>query len=317
MGPRSDPFFGSLGAHVVHFSFQQYVRTSLPSIYEPMDLQHRHLPQFLSASERAWREVSYTAACREAAAVVAWSYWERADLIEQLQLSPAKVYTILRPVPTALAEEPSEAVCREVRQRLRLPETFLFYPAHTWVHKNHLRLIDALALARRTTPIAIVCSGTQTEHFSAIQRRVRELGLQDAFRSVGHVSATEVRALYRLARGLIFPSLHEGASLPLIEAFAEGLAIASSNATALAEIAADAALLFDPTSVSSIADAMVRLWTDTPLREGLVLRGRCQLPRFDAVVAARTYRALYRSLAGRVLSPDDESLLAAARPSIS
>jgi len=312
--PLSDPFFKSLGAQVVHFPFQQYVRTGLPCIFEPMDLQHRHLPELLTASELARREATYTVACDEADAVVAPSHWERRDLIAELGLPPAKVYTILRPVPTALAEPPSETFCRAVRKRFSLPESFLLYPAHTWAHKNHLRLLEAVAQARRTTSVAIVCSGTQTEHFAAIKQRLKELDLEEAVRFVGHVTAMEVRALYRLARGLIFPSLHEGASFPLLEAFADDLAVASSESGGLREIAADAAVLFDATSVNSIADAMVSIWTDAGLRERLIRKGRLRLVHFDPVVSARTYRALYRSLAGHALSADDSELLEAARP---
>lgn len=314
--PRSDPFFASLGAEVVHFSFQQYVRTGLPSIFEPLDLQHRHFPELLAPSEVAWREATYTTACTESDAVAAPSHWQRRDLIAELGLPPAKVYAIYRPVTTSLAEPPSEGGLRGVRERFRLPDAFLYYPAITWAHKNHLRLVEALAVARRTTPVVIVCSGARTEHFGAIRRRVRGLRLEDAFRHLGQVSAAEVRALYRSARGLILPTLSEGASLPIMEAFAEGCAVASSDATALPEMAADGALLFDATSLDAIADAMLRLWTDEPLRERLVEGGRRRLRDFDPVVTARTYRALYRSLAGRELSPDDERLLAAARPSI-
>lgn len=299
---------------MVHFPFQQYLRTARPAIFEPHDLQHRHLPQFFTPAELAWREATYTAASTEARAVVAPSDWVRRDIIAQLGLPPSKVYRIRRAAPIALTEEPSVQLCRSVRDRLRLPEAFLFYPAQTWAHKNHLRLVEALARIAATTPVNVVCSGAQTEHIGAIRRRVEQLRVQERIRFVGHVTSTEVRVLYRLARGLIFPTLFEGYSLPMLEAFGEGLAVASSDVTCLPEIAGDAALLFDATSVAAISDAMLALWNDVQLRERLVRAGRRRLLSFDPVLAARTYRALYRTTAGHPPSPEDTALLDMARP---
>ena len=61
------------------------------------------------------------------------------------------------------------------------------------------------------------------------------------------------------AQALVFPSLCEGFGLPVLEAFASGLPVICSNTTSLPEVAADAALMVDPTNVEEIADAMTQI----------------------------------------------------------
>ena len=59
--------------------------------------------------------------------------------------------------------------------------------------------------------------------------------------------------------GVVFPSLYEGFGLPVIEAMAAGVPVACSNATSLPEVAADAAILFDPRFPTQIAQAIISL----------------------------------------------------------
>jgi glycosyltransferase involved in cell wall biosynthesis len=88
---------------------------------------------------------------------------------------------------------------------------------------------------------------------------------------VGEVPDSELAALYRGARCLVYPSLYEGFGLPVLEAMACGTPVVSSRGTALEEVAGGAAVLVDPTDVSAlaggIAEAIAR--TDELSRAGL------------------------------------------------
>ena len=64
---------------------------------------------------------------------------------------------------------------------------------------------------------------------------------------VGEVPDSELAALYRGARCLVYPSLYEGFGLPVLEAMACGTPVVTSRGTAIEEVAGGAAVLVDPT----------------------------------------------------------------------
>jgi glycosyltransferase involved in cell wall biosynthesis len=83
----------------------------------------------------------------------------------------------------------------------------------------------------------------------------------------------EVARLYQNAFAFIFPSLHEGFGVPIIEAMACGIPVLTSGSTSCVETAGNAALLVNPTDVGQIAEGMLRLINDTNYRNELVKIG--------------------------------------------
>jgi glycosyltransferase involved in cell wall biosynthesis len=281
--PRSDGFVERAGIDVIHFPIQSAFLTDLPSIYHPHDLQHIHLPEYFSARERAAREAHYQAFCRQARVVVVASRWAREDLIRQYHLPPEKVSIVpWAPVVTEYAQPTSRDLV-SIRERLALPDGFILYPAQTWPHKNHLGLIEALAILQRERGLRVplVATGFRNAFHRELERRARQLGVDGQVHWVGFVTPLELQSLYRLATAVIIPTLFEAASGPLWEAFAAGVAAACSNVTSLPEQADGAALIFDPDDPFAIADAVARLWTDSALRAQLVDRGRRNVSRYS------------------------------------
>ena len=94
------------------------------------------------------------------------------------------------------------------------------------------------------------------------------------------LSPIELAKWYRGGIGFVFPSLRESFGMPILEAMACGCPVITSNSTACAEIAGDAALLVNPRSVDEIAHAMSRLIEDESLRESLRQKGLARSQQF-------------------------------------
>jgi glycosyltransferase involved in cell wall biosynthesis len=317
LGPRyavrkSDGTVERAGIDVVHLPIQDAFLTDVPSIYQPHDLLHLHLPEHFSRWERTRREVVYRTHCDRAEAVIAMTSWGKQDLVDSYDLPSEKISVI--PWGSVLWEypKPSDADLEGVRARLSLPHAFALYPAQTWPHKNHERLLEALALLadRDRVHIPLVCPGKRNRHFRQIRKRIAELRLEDQAIFPGFVTPVELRALYELAQLLVFPSRFEGWGLPIGEAFSAGVPVASSNATSLPDLVDDAGLLFDPDDTAQIADSMLRLWTDSGLRADLAERGRRRAELLDFGHTAKLFRAHYRRIGQRGLSEEDRALLA-------
>jgi glycosyltransferase involved in cell wall biosynthesis len=311
--PRSDGFYESLGADVIHWPWQYFAVTALPSIFNPHDLLHLHYPRFFQPRDIVAREAVYPVACRLAHTVVVASEWARDDIAGRYAIGSARMQIIPWAPPTVAAAAPADADLTAARAKFSLPDSFAFYPAVTWEHKNHLRLLAALAELRdaRGMVIPLVCTGHRFErHAVKVEAEVKRLRLEGQVRFLGSVSFAELRAIYRAAQFVVVPTLFEAASGPVFEAWQEGTPVACSTVTSLPQQAGDAALLFDPYDSRAIAEALARMSTDAGLRDTLRTNGRRRLQDFPWERTARAYRAVYRRASGRPLNSEEKDLLA-------
>ncbi len=296
---ESDGFWESFDPDVLHFPYQAYTRTGIPSVFNPHDLQHVHLPEFFTDRERDRRDRLYGEACRDAAAVATAGEWVRNDFIQHFDLPPEKVYVIQWGAPSDAYARPSDDVISETLKHFGLRQPFAIYPAQTWPHKNHKRLFEALSLAidRHQVDLNLVCPGARTELAESLECDLEALGLQERVHLLGRVSESELMALYASARLMIVPTLFEAISFPVWEAFANNLPVACSNVTSLPEQVGDAALLFDPRDVEQITEMLATLATDQDLRAELTHRGKQRVRRFTWKRTAEEYSRIYRSVA--------------------
>lgn len=304
-------FYERLGCDVIHFPFQSFEPCRLPAVYNPHDLQHLHHPEFFTPEEIARREALHPAACRAAHTVVAASQYVKRDLVERCRVGAEKVQVIPW-APPPLSDSPTAESFSTLAGKYGLTNSpFALYPAMTWEHKNHLRLLDAVALLRdrEGVELNVVCTGHKTDFWPRIERRLSELRLGGQVKFLGLVSHGELSALYRGAQFVFIPTLFEAASAPLFEAWQHGAPTACSSVTSLPEQADGAALVFDPTSVEEVAGALRRMATDRALREELRRRGERRLGDFSLERTAKAYRAVYRRAAGLALGEEDRWLL--------
>jgi glycosyltransferase involved in cell wall biosynthesis len=299
------------GVEVMHFTKQSGFLTEVPSIYHPHDLQHLHLPEFFTPRNRRTRDAVYRILCTQADMVAVASCWVKRDLLSHYPLRQDKVQVVPLAAPLQAYPEPSQADLSRTSSNLGLPDSFLFYPAQTWPHKNHIELLRALAYARDRLGLRIhlVCSGQTTRYLREIETFVARSRLVDQVKFVGFVSALELKCLYRLCRAVVIPTRFEAGSFPMMEAFSLGTPVACSNVTSLPEQAGDAAVIFDPADHVEMAKAILSIWSNLDLRRTLSERGRRRQQAFSWGKTARLFRAYYRHIGDAPLSDEDHELL--------
>lgn len=309
--PESSGLIESTGIDVMHFARQSGFLTGVPSIYHPHDLQHLHLPEHFTRRMCAQREVLYRALCEQAEMVAVASCWVKGDVVTHYGLREDKVRVVPLAAPVQAYPEPSEDDLMKTSSELDLPDAFLFYPAQTWPHKNHIELLRALEFLRdrHGLRVPLVCSGQSTAYLREIELFAARGGLAGQVTFVGFVPPLTVQCLYRLCRAVVIPTRFEAASFPMMEAFSVGAAVACSNVTSLPEQAGDAALVFDPTDHVQIAEAIRKIWTDPSLRQMLGDRGRRRQRALRWSDTARLFRAHYRRIAGCELTEQDDLLV--------
>ncbi|MGZ6707639.1 MAG: glycosyltransferase family 4 protein [Solirubrobacteraceae bacterium] len=269
--------------------------TGIPTVLTLQDVQHREHPEWMSTPERLYRRLAYDAAAQHATRVVTATEHARREICRHLGIGVDRIDVIPHGIDHERFAPAPVASDAQALAGLPLPERFVFYPANLWPHKNHERLVDALA---RTTPdVALVLCGQGYGRLDALRERARALGVADRLTHLGHVPGAALPALYRRAAGMIFPSLFEGFGIPLIEAMACGCPVASSDRSAMPEVVAGAGLLFDPTSVEEIAAALDRLAAGDG-RDAAVAAGLERAAGFTWARCAAAHLDAYRAAAG-------------------
>ena len=236
-------------------------------------------------------------AARRAAAIITVSQHARCDIIRLLKIDPARVHVIYNAPAARYRPVTDAAELDRVRRHYGLPDRFVLFVGTFEPRKNIPRLLRAFAQVRRTYPAArLVMAGQLGWKHRAIWQELEAQSLADAVQWLGYVPACDLPALYSLATVFAFPSLYEGFGLPVIEALACGTPTLTSQDTALAEVADDAALLIDPLDVESIAQGLLDLLQAAALRETLRGRGCLRAAEFSWARAAAETVQVYEGV---------------------
>ena len=107
---------------------------------------------------------------------------------------------------------------------------------------------------------------------------------------IGHVPTSDLASLYSGAECLVYPSFYEGFGLPILEAFATGCPVVTSNVSSMPEVAGNAAILVDPHDTTSIASGIKKALKS---RIGLSKKGFKQLEKFSWEDNARETLKIY------------------------
>jgi glycosyltransferase involved in cell wall biosynthesis len=261
------------------------------------DLNYKLVPDSHFGLRGAGMRVLVPAAARRSHRLLTGSESTRSDLVRYLGVAPEKIDVAPHGVLVSSDIAPTSA--EAIRGQLELGERpFVLSVSAKRPHKNLPRLFRALAAIPAERRPALVVPGYPTPHEEELHALSAELGIRDDVRMPAWLSAADLEGLYREAAFAVFPSLYEGFGLPVLEAMARGVPVASSNRSSLPEVAGDAALLFDPEIVEEIRDAMERLLHDSALAERLRTAGREQAARFTWAQAADLTVASYRRALG-------------------
>jgi glycosyltransferase involved in cell wall biosynthesis len=254
------------------------------------DLLYRAVPELSSWRMRVGTSVLVSLAARRADRIIAVSAAGREEIVAGLGVEREQIDV----VPNGVRPAPQVASTNGVRERHRLgPRPVALTVASNLPHKNLPVLIEALALIPAEDRPVLVLAGHATDD-GTLEARARAAGVGEDVRLLGSCTTGELDSLYALATCLVLPTLHEGFGLPVLEAMARSLPVTCSDIPALREVAASAALYFDPRAPRQIAAKITDVLADRELAHRLRELGLAQTAGFSWLAAAEKTLASYR-----------------------
>jgi glycosyltransferase involved in cell wall biosynthesis len=266
-----------------------------PRILTVYDLRRYKIPKFYPKSKLDLFEL----ALKRADHIIAISEATKNDLCSLFNISDEKVDVVelaadaaYKPLPEF---EKQEAKKRLAKQNGTQLDDYLMVFSSPDRRKNISRIIKAFISAQSRLPdnFKLVIAGKLPRNEDIFQ-------LIASSKKAGSIVAAgpvdNVRNLLSCAEGLVFASLYEGFGIPILEAFACGVPVITSDCSSMPEVAGDAAILVDPYDESSITEAMVSLTADKELKERLIGMGLARAKDFSWQQTARKTLEIYKKV---------------------
>ena len=244
---RPDLFFAP--SHVVPFLAPG------PALTVVHDLAFERFPGTYGQAALAYLRLTTRWAERRCRLLLTVSQATADDLTRLHGVDPAR----LRVVPLGGGEpcgrppDPEEALARVAA--LGVDGPFVLHVGRVERRKNQ---VTALAAVERLPDLRLVCAGPVAD--AGVAARLSASG---RCRLLGRLADADVEALYARAEALVFPSLHEGFGLPVLEAMRRGVPVVTAGVSSLPEVAGDAAVYVeDPLDAAALAAAIERALAD-------------------------------------------------------
>ncbi len=281
--------------------FQSSYFTSLPLMTRPQvaiahDLNHERFPHLYTDEQGLWLRKRYPEYLREATRVIAVSETTKRDVQHYYRIPADRIDVVHLAVDLERfypigADVDREALARELG--IDLP--YVLYVGGRWHYKNFTSVLEAMDRVHRRTQLKLVVAGPP---WSATESaKLTHHPAAEAVRLVPDPDDRVLRLLYSCATAFVFPSLHEGFGIPLLEAMACGAPVVAADTRVFHEVAGDAVTFVRPQDPDEIAGAIERL-LDEGVNRDYRDRGIQQSRRYSWDATAHGTRRVYERALG-------------------
>ncbi|AKD55184.1 glycosyltransferase family 4 protein [Spirosoma radiotolerans] len=227
--------------------------------------------------------------------IVTVSDFERQRIIDHLKLDPDQVITVWNGVSDKfqLINDPNQLAT--IRTQFNLPNEFIFFLGNTDPKKNVRGVLKSLLLLKKQGKLTlpVVISNLTAASLNVILTDIDGQILTENIRLCGYIPNAVLPLVYNAATIFLCPSLRESFGLPILEAMACGTPVLTSSTSSMPEVAGDAALLVNPTSIEEMALQLGCLIQQPALRATLRKKGLERAALFSWQSAANKLLGVY------------------------
>ena len=281
--------------------YVQPVLSTTRSVVTMLDLSFLRMPEAFNRWNRVYLATMTRLSAKRCDRIIAISESTRQDIVRFLAVPREKVEVIYCGVDPSYRPIDDASLLNGFRRSRGLPDRFHPVPGNPGAAEERGAIGGGVCPDPATSAHShkLVLGGARGWLYDRIFARVRELGLMEDVIFADYIPDDELPLWYNCADIFIYPSLYEGFGLPPLEAMACGTPVITSSVSSLPEVAGTAALMVNPLDIDGLANAIVRVLEEDPLRQKLQMAGPRQAARFQwAEAAARTMK-VYQNVGSR------------------
>lgn len=254
-------------------------------------------PELQGIGEKLYWTRSQKKAVNAADAVLSVSETDKNSLSQVLDVDSQKIFVTHLAATKEFKKITDLAVIKKIRNQFKLPEKYFLFIGSFYLFKNIPNIIRAFAIIKSEMGIShkLVLVGPKGSGAHDVSKTIKKTGLEDEVILTGAITE-DIPVIYSEADIFLFPTIYDSFGIPVLEAMACGVPTIVSTAGALPEVAGDAALKYDPTDITGIADGIKKLLYDKDLRKEMIRKGYDQVKKFSWERCAKETIAVYHDV---------------------
>lgn len=268
----------------IFFSPDGYLslRTDVPQVPVIHDINFFHYPNYFPFWVRWHFNTWFPQFAKMAKKIITVSEFCKKDIAKHYRIDPDKIKVAYNGVDISVKKPSSDEIVL-VRKKYKQEKPYFIFIGALYPRKNLVNQLKAfdLLLEKTGKDLELIVVGKSYPESESIFEIHQQLKHKKAIRFLGRIEPREdVNALLAGAEACTYVSNFEGFGLPVLECMQLGVPVITSNISALPEVAGDAALLVDPSSIHDIADAYEKLLSNTTISQQLIEKGFSQYKKF-------------------------------------
>lgn len=232
-------------------------------------------------------------------AIITVSNYEKERIVSRLGIDESKIEVVYNGINEERFKPCGNInTLHQIKSRYHLPDKFILFLGNPTGRKNPMGVIEAYVLyaSKTANPLPLVTPGLSAKFIIHALKRLNAIYDPAKFITPGYIKDEDLPYLYQLSEVFLFPSLSEGFGMPVIEAMACGTPVITSKISCMPEVAGDAAILVDPLSAPSIADALQKMLACETLKSQMIEKGLKHARLFSWTRTAESVLAIYEKI---------------------
>ncbi len=269
------------------------IKAKVPTVLTIHDMAYLHYPEMIPTSVLKYYKKYNPQFVEKADRIICVSNFVKEDILDNFKnVSPQKITCIHN--ACSKTNFSSKLSKEKTLQKYSSGRGYIFYVGAIHPRKNIKNLIKAFEIfASQNADVDLLVAGRLGWKNDELKNTYEKSEFKERIKLLGYVEDESLTSILSHASIFVYPSLFEGFGLPILEAFHAEVPVISSNVTSMPEVAGDAAILIDPTSVEALSDAIVKLVDSKELRMELIEKGKMQREKFSwDTAAAKVYELL-------------------------